>query len=255
MRIVQHRHRDRLGGLARREGERAARGRVVLAGPGGAVGRRIVHRHGPPGGLVQRHRERQRRAVCLGRTGVGRRQPGQRRQMGLQPAQAAVVHLRPRLPAGCRRVPEEEPRHDRTADPREGAGLGAARMARLVGDTGTVERLHAVLVPGRCRGIGRVVVDHKPGRRLLARHLRRSRQRQRVGVHDRPRRLAVGDADADTVREDEPERLLALVIVIVQHRHRDRLHRLARAEGERAARRGCSPRPPWPCRPPSRSPP
>ena len=145
--VVQHRHRDRLRGHARREGERAARGRVVRARRRRPVGGRIVDSRPALRRPVQRHREVQRRTGRFPDAGVGhrhRRPRGRRRRRRRDAGRAGgsldgtvdeiAEHADPGgdlegIPGAGGQAPE----HDGPGRGREGlpVGLGIAALAVL----------------------------------------------------------------------------------------------------------------------------
>ena len=145
-RVVDERHRDGLGGLARREGQRAARVVVVCPRRRCAVRRRVVHRDRPVCRRVERHPEPDG-AVGLVRARVGHRQPrqGGGRYGGL--ANGGAVH-------GVGRA------HGRTVNPQErlaGRQPLVADHIEGVGERNVVVTL-VVVVAGGGRVLDRVPV-------------------------------------------------------------------------------------------------
>ena len=104
VRIVEHRHLDRLRRLARLERQRAARRRVVVARVRAAVLCRVVDRQSLARGTAERHRERQHHSVAFLHPRIGHRDPQRarhrgRRAVGQRPAVVALRADRPRRPA------------------------------------------------------------------------------------------------------------------------------------------------------------
>ena len=176
VRVVEDRDRDRLLPLPRREGERAARRRVVLARPRRDVPRRIVHRHLARRPAAQRDPERdggvaplERRAVLhLKRRRAGYRQlerapelaPVRRAHRALRRAvrrrrqgqRHRTVGLRPdsQLPQVAALVHPPRARHLGAVQPQRRQHLLGARRHRRAERDAHLETLPAVVL-GRSR--------------------------------------------------------------------------------------------------------
>ena len=209
--VVEHRDRDRLRGLARREAERAAGGGIVGARRGRAVRRGVVHRHRAGRRPAERDREGQRLARVLMHPGVGHRDPHRpgdgRRHGALKPAAVRGLHRSAWQPHRHRRVRVR-------LDGDRPALIVPLRLAARPRDVTVRHRerrvpQRLVAQPRHVLAEGQPEGERLPSPGVLGRHVgegrrqRRRRRRNRVGRHAGEALLVafvVGERDPDLDR-------------------------------------------------------
>ena len=169
MGIVQHRDRDRLRRLARREVQRAARRGVVRPRLCGAVPGRVVHLHVGRGRPVERHREGERRSRSFEDIRIRNRQPGRAfdpgadRRRQLAAVRRAGHARRAARSRGAQRDRDRSVARGAYVDPvRVELGLVDAR-APLCDSAGDGQRVaHRLVLVHRFGAVEDLVAEHQP---------------------------------------------------------------------------------------------